>query len=433
MHSKLTRKLLPLAVATGLALAAPTSQAQGLLDLLPGLSDLGGLGESSSPGQVADAADVAALRSAILGGFPGLIEQTAADPRAVWALFAMGGTDPGAADADFLATFADPAGFAGFMDLLATDQAQAGALFSSLGGDAGLLAKLTAIVDGLAGLPLPMANDLASFSSMMGLLTGSGLPFGLPNRDDGGLLAAALAAYEAENGLGTQPGSDACPQSEEPVPPLLGPVHPSSCGKGYGPSLLPYLGLGATPSGGLGHSLEWTPLLNSNLLTGTLRELTTRSLPVLAPILPADLLVLEFRTYHTTDRTGVAGNRNVPVNDPDWTAGAIDIKLPGIGRLFTIEMICPGLNRHRVAANAPDASNPGFDAQAEANYTGYSDLNLATRTLTLSWGFGDGLIDDLWIYGHYAPWTLFGVGDSGPGMHHPAQHQGAGMDDMHDM
>lgn len=184
--------------------------------------------------------------------------------------------------------------------------------------------------------------------------------------------------------------------------------------------------LGSSPTGsGLALSLDYIPLLNTNDITGDYRERITKSLPVLPSILPNNVLgLITFRTYHVTDRTGAGADEHaVPPNHPDWTAAAIDVGVPGIGRLWTVEFICPGLNRHQVAAVPPDGSNPHYDPAAESNYTGYTNVDVTNRKATFSWGFGDGVVDDVWVYGHYVPFTVFGNGDTGPGVEYPAGHE----------
>lgn len=204
------------------------------------------------------------------------------------------------------------------------------------------------------------------------------------------------------------------------------PAYPSDGGAGYEASLLPYYDLGSSPTGsGLALSLDYIPLLNTNDITGDYRERITKSLPVLPSILPNNVLgLITFRTYHVTDRTGAGADEHaVPPNHPDWTAAAIDVGVPGIGRLWTVEFICPGLNRHQVAAVPPDGSNPHYDPAAESNYTGYTNVDVTNRKATFSWGFGDGVVDDVWVYGHYIPFTVFGNGDTGPGVEYPAGHE----------
>lgn len=437
-------RLRALTLALGLALGAGGAQAA----LLSGLTQtIGGIvkapAASQSAASAARAADIAqqaqALSATINALFPNMGAQAAASPTGLYQLYhaslhnplyflqqfplPLGTSGPQA----FMNAFPTPAGFAAWLALLQTDPNQAAAQYAANpANSAATLASLNNATRMLGDrLPTNLANNLPVVGQMLAGLLGGGANGGGPLSTEAG--SGMSHSMDDANGIERM----WCDVTNDGG--LLGrilrgalgnPVAPSAGGKGYGPSLLPYFALGASPTGtGFSQTLDYTPLLNSNQLTHGLREVVTRSLPLMRPILPNSLLgLITFRTYHTADRTGTGMDmQDVPVNHPMWTAGAIDIGVPGL-RLFTVEMICPGLNRHSVAPTSPTATNPNYDPAAEANYTGYTNLDLTHRKLTLSWGFGDGLVDDVWVYGHYVPFTAFGAGDTGPGIHNPAEH-----------
>jgi hypothetical protein len=455
-----------LALALGLALGATGANAALLGNLTQSLGGIlktpaalaGGSQAATQNGVARDAAILSAaqtLADTIQRNFPTLEEQAAASPDGIYQLYHASLHSPlqilaplrqpatQSSAQSFLNAFPSPQGFSDWLVLLESDPAAAARQYAaSPGANAATLTNMNNVTRMLADrLPTNLANNLPVVGQMLAGLLGGGKNGGGPfatHAQGGGISHTAIGQNGVEQMWCDVTGQDS----------LLGrilrgalgaPAVPSPGGKGYGPSLLPHLGLGSSPTGsGFSQSLDYVPLLNSNQLTGPLREILTPNLPVLQPILPNSILgLVTFRTYHVTDRTGAGADQHeVPVNDPLWTAAAIDLGVPGL-RIFTVEFICPGLNRHRTAppqpvegTNLPSAAafpslvtNPNFDPAAERNYTGWTNLDLKNRKLTLSWGFGDGLVDDVWVYGHYVPFTLFGAGDTGPGLHHPAEHQ----------
>ena len=437
-----SNRIQALVLALGLATAAGGAQAA----LLGGAaSTLGGLVQAPAATSAAPARDAAiarqaqALAASINSLFPSLGEQAAASPDGVYQLYhaalhnplyflqqfplPLGVSGPQA----FMNAFPTPEAFAAWLALLQTDPNAAAAQYAAQSGNsAATLASMNNVTRMLGDrLPANLANNLPVVGQMLAGLLGGGANGGGPlsTAEHSGLSHSASDANGVER-MWCDVTNDGGLLGRILRGALGDPAAPSAGGKGYGPSLLPYFALGRSPTGtGFSQSLDYTPLVNSNKLTHGLREVVTRSLPLMTPILPNSILgLITFRTYHVTDRTGAGADQmDVPVNHPLWTAGAIDIGVPGL-RIFTVEMICPGLNRHSVAPTSPTAANPHYDPAAEANYTGYTNLDLSHRKLTLSWGFGDGLVDDVWVYGHYVPFTAFGAGDTGPGIHSPAEH-----------
>jgi hypothetical protein len=334
----------------------------------------------------------------------------------------LGGTTP---MQSFMNAFPDPQGFADWLALLQSSPDLAISQYqSNPAATAQNLANMTNVTKMLSDrLPANMANNLATVGQLMAGLMGGGVA-------GGGPLAIGSDSHLSHMTMGNNGLEQMwCDVTNDGglvgriIRGTLGqPVQPSPGGAGYGASLLPKLGIGSSPTGtGFSQVLDYTPLLNTNTLTEPLRQITTRILPVLPSVLPNSILgMLTFRTYHVTDRTGAETDMSSAApNSQDWTAAAIDVSVPGLMRLWTVEFICPGMNRHSVNATPPAGVNPYYDPSAESNYTGYTNFDLKNRKLTLSWGFGDGLIDDVWIYGHYVPFTLFGQGDTGPGVMKP--------------
>lgn len=447
-----------LALAISLTLAAGGAHAALLGNLTQGLGGLLKLPTAStasasaprstataSSNEAATLAAVQTLAATIQQNFPTMDEQAAASPDGIYQLYHASLHSPlqmlaplpqsgaNSAAQRFLDAFPSPQKFSEWLVLLDTDPAAAARQFDSQpGANAATLTNMNNVTKMLADrLPNNLANNLPVVGQLLAGLLGGGRhgggPFAL-HAQGGGIAHATTDANGVEKMWCDVTGQNSL--LSRVLRGVLGnPAVPSPGGKGYGISLLPKLGLGSSPTGtGFSQSLDYAPVINSNQLTRPLREILTRSLPVLPPLLPNSILgLINFRTYHVTDRTGAGADlEDVPANHPLWTAAAIDIGLPNL-RIFTVEFICPGLNRHVVAAFPPDGSNPNFDPAAEQNYTGWTNLDLKNRKLTLSWGFGDGLVDDVWIYGHYVPFTLFGAGDTGPGIHHPTEHASHGQ------
>jgi hypothetical protein len=451
MHAR-TRFKLRLIVLS-LALASVNSQAGLLSSLgqslkLPLLGGAANTAPTSTSAASANAAAIAtqalALRNAISTGLPTLAPQAAASPMAIYQLFhtslinplnllqqfpLLGGATP---MQQFMNAFPDPQGFADWLALLQTSPDVAIAQYqSNPAATAKTLTDLTNVTKMLSDrLPANMANNLSTVGQLMAGLMGGGVA-------GGGPLAIGPDSHLSHTTMGNN-GLEQMWCNITNDGGLIGrilrgtlgqPVQPSPGGAGYGASLLPKLGIGSSPTGtGFSQTIDYTPLLNSNTLTEPLNQVVTRILPVLPRVLPNSILgLLTFRTYYTTDRTGAGADAiNVPANSPDWRAAAIDVSIPGLMRLWTVEFICPGMNRHSINATPPVGTNPYYDPTAESNYTGYTNFDLKHRKLTLSWGFGDGLIDDVWIYGHYAPFTLFGQGDTGPGVMKPGTDMSGG-------
>jgi hypothetical protein len=381
------------------------------------------------------------LRNTMMSEFPTFVGQAKASPMAVYQLYHLSMHNP----LYFLPQFKMPAetsgpqrfmdrfptadSFVAWVDKLHTSPDAAIAEFQEnpqYGAE--LLTSMDNITRMLSDrLPANMANSLPVVGQLMAGMMGGG-QFG------GGPLSVGPDSGVSHQTL-SGGGLDQmwCHVTDEGG--MLGrilrgalgdPALASDGGAGDDPSLLPYYGLGSSPTGsGFSLSADYIPLLNSNTVTGDLNEIITRSLPVLPSILPNSVLgLVTFHTYHVTDRTGAGSDQTeVPANDSDWTAAAIEIGVPGVMRLWTVEFICPGMNRHSVNATPPAGANPTYDPMAESNYTGYTNVDITHRKSTFSWGFGDGLVDDVWIYGHYAPFATFGAGDTGPGVAPPSEHQ----------
>jgi hypothetical protein len=436
-----------LTLAIGLALGASGAHAAllgGLVQSLGGIIKAPTTTQSTASARNADIAKQAqALSASINTLFPSMGTQATASPLGIYQLYhaslhsplyflqqfplPLGTSGPQA----FMNAFPSPTAFADWLALLQTDPNAAAAQYAAQpGNSAATLASMNNATKMLGDrLPTTLASNLPVVGQMLAGLLGGGANGGGPlSTDAHSGMSHSMTDANGIDRMWCDVTNDGGILGRILRGALGNPVSPSPGGKGYGSSLLPYFSLGSSPTGlGFSQTVDYVPLLNSNQFTEVLRGVVTRSLPLMTPILPNNLLgLLTFRTYYTADRTGLTPKQTVPVNDPMWTAGAIDIGLPGL-RLFTVEMICPGLNRHSVAATSPTASNPNYDPAAESNYTGYTNLDLIHRKITLSWGFGDGLVDDVWIYGHYVPWTIFGAGDTDPGMHSPAEHSGMTM------
>ncbi|WP_374088478.1 hypothetical protein [Methylomicrobium lacus] len=420
-------KILAAAIAASLTVSISNVSAQGLFGLpLTGSGLLGGSSATASTSALissgqSDQQRLVADLQAAASLLPNLSAQAQANAQAILNLYQFsvlspldllaGHPVPIGSAADRLSQFF-PTGkdFAEWLALLDESPTDALAELQNLNPaeSAAVLADLLTVTRMLSErVPQDQAEDLPLVAEHLGGLLGGGLdglgpvstlPADLPA--GGGQLGAILAGLFGQGQ----------------------PAQPSPGGAGYGPSLLPVLSVGSSPTGtGHAFAIDYIPPVNLNAITSGIREVVTRKLPVLPTLLPNSVLgLITFRTFHTTDRTGSGSDQyDVPANHPAWTGAAIDIGVPGIGRLWTVEMTCPGLNRHSVAPVSPYAVNPNYDPQAAANYTGWYNTDLTHRKTTLSWGFGDGLIDDVWIYGHYAAFTAFGNGDTGPGVTYP--------------
>jgi hypothetical protein len=178
----------------------------------------------------------------------------------------------------------------------------------------------------------------------------------------------------------------------------------------------PEAGARVEPDGETHQSADWRPPVDSNDVTGKVPF----AAPAFNPILPGDLGVVHNHAYDKqTPRSHTYSQKHETTpNDPDWRAGATDVVLPGVGRMFTVEFVCPGMNRYQ---------------KPTGDYTGGTTIDPSGRSMVFSWGFGDRFVDSSWIYGHYLLYsTSNGNGydpQAGPFFDKPYQgHAGHGGD-----
>lgn len=386
---------LVLAFGAGQALAAGAGHAS--TDHVSGAA-----AASDIPASLGDAAT--SMFNAFNANLPNLAEQAAKNPTDIYRLFQVGmmnpkrftrkSTEAQAPDASdaFTSAFPTPQEFANWLGVLKNNPTSA---ITQIGDNQQLMA------------------DMANAAKMMG----DRLPARMKNNlAEAGQVMSGIAGYDSSGTklINMPTGNNAPPWSKGILGTVLhlspDPVEPSPGGTGYGPSLLPHIQLGPDQSGkgGLGMTLDYTPIVNTNALTRGIRDNVIAKLPNVKPALPNSILgILTFRTYYATDRTGkVQSTKPIP-GSQNLTGVALDIGLPGGKRLFTLNMTCPNMAPH-MPGGAP-----------QNNYAGYVNLDPKDRTLNVSFSFGDGVVDNVFDYLHYLPWNLFHKGNPGPLIMHP--------------
>jgi hypothetical protein len=302
---------------------------------------------------------------------------------------------------------------------------------------------------GLVALPTASGGDVAELPEQFSFAMPTPAPRATTAGKHGGHSADSADSADSDDSA----HGDAAPSSSQPAPPAAGgddaliqlgntdgrpsaqPYEPGGQGgteypinpfiEGQDPENShpqPQYGLVIDRDGDVHQSGDWKPPIDSNDAT----RFVPFAAPGFNPIVPGELGLVGNHTYgedasrgHTYEEHQQA--EEVSANDPGWRSAGTDVMIPGVGRVFTVHFVCPGMNRHQ---------------RPTGDYTAGSTYDAGDRELVLSWGFGDRIVDALWIYGHYVPYSLsngdgydaqkgsFFYGPFDPS--HGGQHDGSG-------
>ncbi len=225
-----------------------------------------------------------------------------------------------------------------------------------------------------------------------------------------GAHAGPASTASSTSGGQPAPAPSACgPILYCPVNPANDPAgslspYPTGTDAPLGPgTVIPEPTVTMEPNGDILEKFDWNPF-NTNVIT--------KYIPVEAPalnaVLPADIAgVVVNRNYAFQNESAAAptvqeraGEHLIPTgtNDGNWRASSTSIYVPGVTRVATVEFSCPGMG---------GIDNPNGD------YTSQTYIEPSSRTIVLSWEFGDRVVNFFWIYSHYALYSLVGGGGSG--------------------
>jgi hypothetical protein len=177
---------------------------------------------------------------------------------------------------------------------------------------------------------------------------------------------------------------------------------------------IPRLGAGVKPSDA---DARWSYDFKSVADTGAATGKVPVPYPPISNVVPGDLGVVDNQAFHLKEdnRTADGPRRETTVSDPGWNLTTTDVVVPGAGRVYRFDMVCPDHAGH--AAQGHHAHDAG---QHDDVYTGASDFNLSKGHQVFSYHWGDPLFNDLFILAHY---LAYGLSNTPPSDRHATHNR----------
>lgn len=148
-------------------------------------------------------------------------------------------------------------------------------------------------------------------------------------------------------------------------------------------------------------SYDWRAPYDTNQVSSGVRF----PYPEVSPVVPSDLVVVENDAYHQQGESRTAEGERAETNpaNGDWNLTTTDIKVPGYGRVFRWDMVCPNAQGH--------AGHRGHESQEshqghDGTYTGATTVDVKERRMVFSYQWGDRAFDDGFVFFHYLPYSL---------------------------
>lgn len=188
---------------------------------------------------------------------------------------------------------------------------------------------------------------------------------------------------------------DARPSTSEAQAPPAGTPNPPANRADAG--VVPRAGVGYNPeTATVRWSYDVKPPVDTNEITGAV---AAPHVPV-HRALPGDFGVVANHASHLEEdnRTADGPRRPSDPNNPDWNLTTTDLTVPGLARALRFDMVCPN--------HSGWAGNGGMHEDTDGTYTGASKYDLREGHLVFSYQWGDDLVNNEFIEGHYLAYGL---------------------------